>query len=307
MKIWIAKACIQKLISFLPFSQKINYLFQKYITRGVRLTDALFEDKLQHFTNHYKAFRKYSYLSPAEARILELGTGWFPVIPVAFFLSGFNSIYTVDISSLLRKNNLITTLRKFIDLYKRNQWKTFLYDIDESRVRLLEKLVTQDADIKSILESLGIHALVTDARNLPFRNAYFDLFISNNTFEHIHEKALHAILKEFKRLAVSKSVMSHFIDMSDHFSHLDKSIDAFNFLKFSDAAWSFIDNSVQPQNRLRIYDYRRIYNNTGINIIEEQNRIGEFKKVKLSNLNKRFKNRASEDIKVTHTHLISLM
>ena len=60
MSKWILKAIVQKGISFLPFSQKINYFFQKYVTRGVYLSDEYFEDRLIHCREHYKQFRKYS-------------------------------------------------------------------------------------------------------------------------------------------------------------------------------------------------------------------------------------------------------
>lgn len=49
MKKWILKAFIQKVITFLPFSFKINYLFQKYVTKHVHLTDEFFDIMLNHF------------------------------------------------------------------------------------------------------------------------------------------------------------------------------------------------------------------------------------------------------------------
>ena len=40
---WQMKAIAQKAISFLPKKEKINYWFQKNITKGVTLTDEYFE------------------------------------------------------------------------------------------------------------------------------------------------------------------------------------------------------------------------------------------------------------------------
>ena len=45
---------------------------------------------------------------------------------------------------------------------------------------------------------------------------------------------------------------SHFIDMSDHFAHMDSSISIYHFLRYSEAQWKRIDNSIQPQNRWRL-------------------------------------------------------
>ena len=57
MKKWMLKAIVQKVISFFPFKHQINFLFQKYITKGVRLNETYFEDKLIHFKQHYSFYQ----------------------------------------------------------------------------------------------------------------------------------------------------------------------------------------------------------------------------------------------------------
>ncbi|MEP7168031.1 MAG: hypothetical protein ABI855_01545 [Bacteroidota bacterium] len=60
MKKWILKAIIQKTISFLPFKHRIKFLFQKYVTKGVYLSDVYFEDRLTHAAHHLKGYQKLS-------------------------------------------------------------------------------------------------------------------------------------------------------------------------------------------------------------------------------------------------------
>ena len=36
------KAIVQKTISYLPYSNRINYIFQKYVTKGINRTDNYF-------------------------------------------------------------------------------------------------------------------------------------------------------------------------------------------------------------------------------------------------------------------------
>jgi hypothetical protein len=58
-----------------------------------------------------------------------------------------------------------------------------------------------------------------------------------------------------------------------------------NFLQFSDEAWKWIDNDIQPMSRLRIDDYKQIYADLGINIDAEDNREGridELRTIKLA-------------------------
>src|SRR5690606_17664077 len=112
MEKWKQKAIVQKVISYLPFSHNINYLFQKYVTKGVNLSDEYFYDRLGHARDHLLGFQKYSN-SKAPSSCLEIGTGWYPIVPIGFFLAGADTIYSVDISFLTSKERLQTTLQKF--------------------------------------------------------------------------------------------------------------------------------------------------------------------------------------------------
>ncbi len=87
MSKWIIKAVVQKSISYLPYSQRINYFFQKHVTGGVRLNDEHFGLKLQHAREHHHYLLTFGGEN-ADRTILELGTGWYPVIPLLFFLTG---------------------------------------------------------------------------------------------------------------------------------------------------------------------------------------------------------------------------
>jgi len=70
---WKAKAVVQKAISFLPQKQRINTLFQKYVTRGLALNDEHFRYKLTHARDHIRYQEQYGSVDLSEARILELG------------------------------------------------------------------------------------------------------------------------------------------------------------------------------------------------------------------------------------------
>ena len=89
--------------------------------------------------------------------------------------------------------------------------------------------------------------------------------------------------------------------MSDHFAHLDKKITIFNFLKFSEKQWQIIDNTIQPQNRLRINEHRLLLEKTGFELLDEQNRIGNLSDLQSINLADCFANFSTDDILVTHS------
>jgi regulatory protein YycI of two-component signal transduction system YycFG len=99
MKKWKQKAIVQKIISYLPWSHQINYIFQKYVTKGVYLSEEYFLDRLGHAREHIKGYQKYAGKTIPNTT-LEIGTGWYPIVPISFFLAGSDEIYSVDISFL---------------------------------------------------------------------------------------------------------------------------------------------------------------------------------------------------------------
>jgi SAM-dependent methyltransferase len=304
MKVWIIKAIVQKFISFLPFKHQVNFLFQKYITKGVHLSDEYFEDKLIHAQNHIRYFRKH--ISLNEFKALELGSGWYPVIPIYLFLHGASIIISIDIAQHITKENLETTIKKLIDYNDKKEFDKYYQEIDLARFELLKTILRNYNELKleEILSKLNIKFLIQDARNTIFDDDYFDLITSNNTFEHIYQEILVDILKEFKRILSPNGIMSHFIDMSDHFAHLDKSISIYNFLQYSEKKWNLIDNTIQPQNRLRINQYKEILYKTPLHILEENNRKGDEEIVKKLKLALPFSNFTSINVAVSHSHMV---
>ena len=308
MKKWIQKAIVQKAISFLPCNYKINYIFQRFITNGVALTDEYFTCRLQHAGEHLRAYQKFS-SKPTPEKCLEIGTGWYPIIPVAFFISGSAKIYSVDLRFLTTYPNVVATLKQFVLFHDKGILSQHIKVVDD-RIELLRRIASnpQNYDLQRVLCLLNICYLVGDARNLALEDDSIDLVNSNNTFEHIYPPILIPILKECRRVVDSKNgVMSHFIDMSDHFAHFDNSISIYNFLRFSDSQWSWIDNSIQPQNRLRINDYKAIFADLKIPISEESIREGNVETLGTIPLNERFTMIPPEILAVSHCCFVSDM
>lgn len=307
MKKWILKAVVQKAISFLPQREKINYLFQKYVTKGVLLTDEHFEVKLISARDHIGYFNRYSSGRTGSAEILELGTGWYPIVPLSLYLTGESRITSVDAQSWLTKDSFILTIEKFIEWNNRGKFTSLLPGIITEKWNSLLHLyqMREQFSLSEMSEKLHFDFIVGDARNLHITDSIFDFICSNNTFEHIPEEILYDILKEFKRVLKKGGIMSHFIDMSDHFAHFDKTINIYNFLKFSDFQWKIIDNAIQPQNRLRLNDYKEMYRELDIDITEETHRKGDMKALNGIKLHKKYLSCLPADLAISHAYLIS--
>jgi len=264
MQKWILKAIVQKSISVLPYKNKINHFFQKYVTKGIELNQLHFKNKLTVAQDHFTYLQKHKALN--DVSCLELGSGWYPVVPLSLYLCGAAQIFTIDISAHLTKASLLKTIEKFFEWKAREKLHNYLPAINVIRWNQLNSIYYKrdSHTLNELLLELNITSMVGDARKISLPDRSIDFICSNNTFEHIYPNILKDILLEFKRLVKLNGLMSHFIDMSDHFAHFDQRISIYNFLQFTESEWKWIDNSIQPQNRMRFHQYQEMY--TQLNI-----------------------------------------
>ena len=77
--------------------------------------------------------------------------------------------------------------------------------------------------------------------------------------EHITKEIIRDIFLEAKRILKPGGAAVHFVDLSDHFQHQDRSISRINFLHFSEEEWQRIaGNEFAYCNRLRASQYKEL-------------------------------------------------
>jgi hypothetical protein len=272
MASWLLKAAVQGAISSLPGRGRLNYLLQRHVTGSVTLTAEMFERKLAQSHRHLESYRAQRATVPRH--VLELGTGWYPIVPLGLIQAGVERVTTIDVQPLC----------------------------DAERTRMaLDRLDSgipagrSAGDAERLLGPLGIELLVRDARESGLPDGSVDLFISNNTLEHIPPETLREIVVEFRRLAAPGAVMDHFIDMSDHYAHFDRSITEFNYLRYSDLRWRLFNNRLQYQSRLRLPDYRRILEDGGFKVVGEEHERGSLEGIRLAG---RFRHYQADELSV---------
>lgn len=139
-------------------------------------------------------------------------------------------IYSADIKSVLNKERLMETINKFIEYHNNGSLVKFLPAYQSDKINNISALLVENKNLNELLAQLNIELLIGDITKIDIQQLpKIDLINSNNTFEHIPPQVINAILQYFHKIIIADGVMSHFIDMSDHFAHLDKSISAYNF------------------------------------------------------------------------------
>ena len=307
MKKWMLKAAVQKAISYLPAKERVNYLFQKHVTHAVELTDQHFEWKIGHARDHVAHYKKYGKKSFAETTAFELGTGWYPIVPISLYLCGIKTVHSFDIYDWMTRESQQTTVLKFKEWFDNGQLRSYLPELLPERWDTLMAMQGGEISKEKFCETIGFIPHLRDARKTGLADGSIDLVCSNNTFEHIHTPVLRDILVEFVRICNVKDggVMSHFIDMSDHFAHFDKTITDYNFLRYTAIEWQRIDNDIQPQNRLRFVDFERMYTELNIPFVAMGVRPGNVEALKTVPLSAEFESYSLEELAVTHGYLVS--
>jgi hypothetical protein len=161
---------------------------------------------------------------------------------------------------------------------------------------------------RALRERYGIDYLAPrDARRTGLPAQSIDLIHSTNTMEHIPPADLRLILGECRRLLAPAGLVSLYIDYRDHYSYADRGISVYNFLQYSDAAWSRFNSSLQYQNRLRHPDYLELAGQCGFRILSER-RVApsdtDRRLLRRLELDARFRRYDCEDLAVQGAHLV---
>jgi hypothetical protein len=265
---WLLKAGTQKVISWLPRSDSLNYVFQKYVTKTARLRPDWFDHKIDQAARHLRNWAEAQHQGRPH-RAMELGTGWHPVVPLALAVAGVDEVLSIDRNNLVRAANVGAVLRMFVEAADDGRLAGRLEVRRPDRVEIMRSLAADPQVTAGRLADIGVAFLVGDARGTDLPPASVDLFTSNNTLEHIPPEVLVDILVEMRRLAAPGAVLSHFIDLSDHYSHFDGSLSPYNFLRYSDSQWRLLNNRLVFQNRLRVPAYRRLFSAAGLDLVDE--------------------------------------
>ena len=306
---WWVKAGLQWGMSLSSDPQRLNQLFKKHVTKSDHLTPDYLAWKHANVERHVDNATKYG-TGIRGAHVLELGTGWFPIVPVGLALAGADRVTTVDRQDLLN----LDRIRQAMELHR-----SLLADgvidlpgpdappVADALARLDEAIGAASeagATPRSVLAQLGIEALVDDATQLELDRPV-DVFVSNDVFEHIPGSVVVEILANYRRLAGTDAIGSHFINLADHYASFDSSITPFHFLQFEGWRWKVVNNELQYHNRLRIDDHRRLQRDGGWTVVAEDNVRGELGDLRSVALAPEFRDRLEDDLLVTSTWLVS--
>ena len=206
---------------------------------------------------------------PAGKDVLELGTGWQPVIPLLFHVAGARSVTMIDSQRLLDARLLRATCANLSDYSKEI---AVGLGMDVSTVA--SKLEPGDAtDLRSLLARLNLeYRAPYDICGGGVNPAVIDIVISRAVLEHIPHPVLKQIARAFHRILRPGGMMCHVIDHSDHWEHQDSRLSPLSFLRYSAKtfAWLCAMNPLDYQNRMRHIEYIRLFERAGFEVVADE-------------------------------------
>lgn len=259
---WRFKGFIQKALGLLPGGTELHYILQRRYG-GLRNFDTECDIKVEDWRLMMGHLNSVGIALPG-ARLLEMGTGWYPTFPFCLFLGGAARVDTVDLKPHLR-----TDLTRMCAA-RLGAHTSVIADSSgcresdvAARQRALVVALDRGASIESATDGVVIYRAPCDASNTELKGATLDVVFSNSVLEHVPGPVIEACLVESRRILRSRGVIFHSVNCGDHYAYVDRTIDQLHYLAYSERAWEFWNNAFLYQNRLRAIDFTRMVEKAG--------------------------------------------
>ncbi len=194
------------------------------------------------------------------SRVIEIGSGWQPILPLLYALAGTREFIMTDLKRLCHAATFSATANSV--LHRRPLIARQLNIPDAAFERLAAPQAQES--LEQSLQRLSIRYLAPcDFRETQFPANSVDAVVSRSVLEHIPPEIVGEIFREAERMLRPGGVMCHFIDNSDHWEHGDKRLSRVNFLRFSDRSFRWMQSDGLYQNRLRHPQYAELLRDAG--------------------------------------------
>jgi SAM-dependent methyltransferase len=233
-----------------PQGARLNYAFQRHVTRGLPVSDAKLARRVARAQEHLDALAAAG-VGPGDGRFFEFGSGWDLAMPLALHGLGVTDQLLVDIRPLARAKL-----------------------VDDMARRLPGSLPARHGrPLVEHLADLGItYRAPCDAAATGLPDGSIHAVTSTNTLEHIPATDIARILAECRRILAPGGAMSFVIDYEDHYAKFDPSIDVFHFLAHDERSWRRFNPDLHHQNRLRHHQYLALFEAAGFEVVSDRPR-----------------------------------
>ena len=260
---WRVKGLIQKCLSSMPGGRGLNDRLQRRFGE-LRQPERNVLAKLDDWRLSLKYLQDCQF-GVRGSTLFEIGTGWYPTLPICFSLAGARRIITYDIVRHIDADLTFRMIRA-LDPHLDSIAEACGASVHEVRDRYLELLQARNMD--TLLKGARVEFCApADARATSLAPDSIDLVYSNSVMEHVPRDSIRDIMCESRRILRPGGLVLHNVACNDHYAHIDPGISFVNYLQYSESQWRRWNNSLQYQNRLRAPEFLDLATEAGFEII----------------------------------------
>ncbi len=236
----IIKSLIFKILSLLP--NKTGEFFYHTLQKNLNRNKIIY--KINSSKKSFESAMKI--LNDANVQIydknlLELGSGWAPIIPYFFiYIGNIKKVVSYDIN-----NHYDFKTISRLNAYFENQ---------------LNFPIPTNKNLKfNIPSSIYYYPYTNLADPNSLIGENIDFIFSRFVLEHISPNDIYKIHDNFSKKIKKPFYILHMISPSDHRAYSDSKLSIYDFLKYSDDEWNGIQTKFDYHNRLRLPQYLDIF------------------------------------------------
>ena len=181
--------------------------------------------------------------------VAELGSGWFPVMPLILFCRGARAIHTYDLS----------------DHYSVSRTRQAARELSRHVPHCPSLRGTAETGI--LPETVRYHPR-TDMSEHPIASGSVDLAVSAFVLEHVPPGEIEKLHRASLEWLADDGIWIHWVSPSDHRAFSDPRLGPLDFLRYGEAEWARIaGNRFAYHNRLRRPQYRDLFERSGWRVV----------------------------------------
>jgi hypothetical protein len=252
---WVTKARVQRLLSFLParVADPVYHGIQQQ-WRGIPLE---VQDQRAFLDEVASLLKQVRGKSLSGLRIVELGSGWYPVLPLLLTrYYGARIVDTFDVNQHYSKARIAAAAREIMKIVPRL--------VDDS-------VLQETANTGKLPCSVQYHPRTKIQEYSRLTGGTTDLALSRLVIPYIYPETLREIHLSSRQWLTQDALWIHSLNTSDERAREDSTLHQFDFLRYSEQEWMRISgNRYAYCNRLRLPQYRSLFASAGWHVEREQ-------------------------------------
>lgn len=244
---WRIAVAKRAVVARLPFGERLRRMKRRHF--GYAPDAANLRGTIRNFDDMSACLARAGH-SFAGGVVLEIGSGWFPTIPILSVMAGAEHVIMCDVAEHMDEGTIAATF-EFLE-----------------RARPSAPIGGRRS-----LAAMPISFLRLDSLE-ALADRSIDCVVSRAVLEHLTVAEIRSLLRRLAPKLRTDGLMVHLIDHSDHLEHDDDSITPINFLTWSARKHALINTLMKGgENRLRHREYAALFESCGYRVVAESTRV----------------------------------